>query len=278
MPAASVLPLLWPAEAIWQSVEPLLPGFSVEVLPELASTNSELMRRAHQGRADPVLLVAECQTAGRGRLGRHWSSHGACAQVPTVRASASLTFSLGMTLAPQDWSGLSLAVGLAVAHSLHPDLRLKWPNDLWVDGRKLGGILIETVAVGALRYAVIGVGINIDPPSAQDLRTPPAALRELLPATDAAQALGCIALPLVQTVLRFASEGFGPLRLAYHARDLLYGQEVVCSDGTVGQARGVDASGALLVHTVRGPQKISSAEVSVRPQSPAQSGPVHASV
>ena len=279
MPLASLIPPLhWPAEAIWQSVEPLLPGFSVEVLPELASTNTELMRRARLGRADPLLLVAERQTAGRGRLGRHWSSHGADAQAPAACATASLTFSLGLALSPQDWSGLSLAVGLAVAHSLHPAVQLKWPNDLWFEGRKLGGILIETVAVGALRYAVIGVGINIDPPAAQDLRTPPAALRELLPATDAAQALGCIALPLVQAVLRFATEGFGPLRAAFHTRDLLYGHEVVCTDGTVGQARGVDASGALLLHTASGLQKISSAEVSVRPQPAAQPGYAHAPV
>ncbi len=261
MPHATLAPALrWPAEAVWQAVEPLLSGFSVEILPELGSTNTELMRRARLGRADPVLLVAERQTAGRGRLGRAWSSHGAALH------TASLTFSLGLALAPADWSGLSLAVGLAVAHSLHPSVQLKWPNDLWFDGRKLGGILIETVAVGEQRYAVIGIGINIERPVAQDLRTPPAALRELLPDVDAAQALGLIALPLVQAVLRFATEGFGPLRSAYHARDVLYGQALVCTDGTVGQGRGVDASGALLLHTASGLQKISSAEVSVRPQ------------
>lgn len=284
MPHAALAPALrWPAEAVWQAVEPLLSGFSVEILPELGSTNTELMRRARLGRADPVLLVAERQTAGRGRLGRAWSSHGAALQdgagfdagaaantaaaAQAAQTGASLTFSLGLALAPADWSGLSLAVGLAVAHSLHPGVQLKWPNDLWFDGRKLGGILIETVAVGELRYAVIGIGINIERPVAQDLRTPPAALRELLPEVDAAQALGLIALPLVQAVLRFAHEGFGPLRSAYHARDLLYGQELVCTDGTEGQGRGVDASGALLLQTSSGLQKISSAEVSVRPKS-----------
>jgi BirA family biotin operon repressor/biotin-[acetyl-CoA-carboxylase] ligase len=283
MPHAALAPALrWPAEAIWQAAEPLLHGFSVEILPELGSTNTELMRRARQGRADPVLLLAERQTAGRGRLGRAWSSHGAALQdglgletgtvanataaPQAAQTGASLTFSLGLALSPIHWSGLSLAVGLAVAQSLHPRVQLKWPNDLWIDGRKLGGILIETVAVGAQRYAVIGIGINIERPVAQDLRTPPAALRELLPGVDAAQALGLVALPLLQAVLRFAHEGFGPLRSAYHARDLLYGQELVCSDGTVGQGRGVDASGALLLHTDSGLQKISSAEVSVRPQ------------
>ena len=270
MPGSALAPtLLWPAEALWQAIEPLLPGFSVEILPEIASTNTELMRRARLGRADPLLLVAERQTAGRGRLGRSWSSHGA-EQSPEPHAS--LTFSLGMPLSPTDWSGLSLAVGLAVARSLHPDVRLKWPNDLWVAGRKLGGILIETVAVADVRYAVIGIGLNIRLPLEQDLRTPAAALRELLPEVNAAHALERIALPLVHTVLRFASEGFAPLRNAYQARDLLLGREVVCTDGTQGVARGVDESGMLLVQTAQGLKKISSAEVSVRPLSPVIEG------
>ena len=67
----------WPAEAIWESVAPLLPGFTVEVLPEIDSTNTELMRRARAGQLEPILLIAERQTAGRGRLGRTWSSAGA---------------------------------------------------------------------------------------------------------------------------------------------------------------------------------------------------------
>ena len=59
----------WPAESIWEQVAPLLPGFTVEVLPEIDSTNTELMRRARAGQAQPILLAAEHQTAGRGRLG-----------------------------------------------------------------------------------------------------------------------------------------------------------------------------------------------------------------
>src|SRR5262245_26951311 len=128
----------WPAEAIWEAVQAILPGFTVEVLPEIDSTNTELMRRGREGRSEPVLLVAERQTAGRGRLGRGWQS----------AAGDSLTFSLGLPLAPADWAGLSLAVGASVAEALHPAIRLKWPNDLWLDDRKLGGILIETASFG----------------------------------------------------------------------------------------------------------------------------------
>ena len=117
-----------------------------------------------------------------------------------------------------------------------------------------------------VRYAVIGVGINISIPEATDLRTAPAALRELLPDVQSAEVLGRVVPPLLQQVQRFASDCFASLRTAFHARDMLYGSEVVCSDGMTGTARGVDASGALLVHTAQGLKKISSAEVSVRPQ------------
>lgn len=248
----------WPAEAIWEAVAPLLPGFTVEILPQIDSTNTELMRRARAGRPEPILLVAERQTAGRGRLGRDWQSD-------TDAGLSTLTFSLGLTLQPADWSGLSLAVGLAVVQSLHPALQLKWPNDVWLEDRKLAGILIETTSVGNLRYAVIGIGVNLLPRAPDGLRTPPAALTEVLPAADAPSTLEAILLPLVHAVLAFEASGFGDLRNAFHARDLLYGREVLCTDGTTGTARGVDAGGALLVHTESGLQKISSAEVSVRP-------------
>lgn len=255
----------WSAEAIWEQVEPLLPGFTVEVLPQIDSTNTELMRRARAGQLEPALLLAERQTAGRGRLGRDWQSGASAAH--SSAPLAGLTFSLGLVLNPADWSGLSLAVGLAVVQSLHPDVRLKWPNDVWLGDRKLAGILIETASVGDVRYAVIGIGINLLPREADGLRTPPAALVEVLPDMDAPAVLAAVVLPLVQAIQRFEVQGFAALREPFHARDLLYGRMVTCTDGTSGQARGVDAGGALLVHTADGLKKISSAEVSVRPDS-----------
>lgn len=245
----------WPAEAIWEAVSPLLPGFTVEVLPQVDSTNSELMRRARAGQLEPVLLVAERQTAGRGRLGRQWHSG----------AGDALTFSLGLSMAPADWSGLSLAVGVAVAESLHPDVRLKWPNDLWWQDRKLGGILIETAVGLAARYAVIGIGLNIAPRQDSGLSTPPAALQELAPGLDAAQALQHIAVPLVTSVQAFEQYGFAPFQSRFNARDALAGRTVRLSDGTGGTAHGASESGALLVHTAAGMTAVTSAEVSVRP-------------
>src|SRR5256885_816830 len=125
----------------------------------------------------------EGQPAARGGLARRWTSG----------VGDSLPFSLGMPLAPADWSGLSLAVGLSVAQSLQPQLPapgsqrprigLKWPNDLWIDGdRKLGGILIETASFvgsaahepGTPRYVVVGIGLNVRPRPGDGMRTPPA--------------------------------------------------------------------------------------------------------
>ena len=249
------------AELIRQAVAPLLAGFTVEELPQVDSTNSELMRRARLGRTEPVLLVAQHQSAGRGRLGRQWQS----------QAGESLTFSLGLALQPSDWAGMSLAVGVCLADALHPDVRLKWPNDLWLADRKLGGILIETASSvageqgSAMRYAVIGVGINLAPRPPDGLSTPPAALRELLPAVDAPGVLLAVAEPLVRTLQAFQSFGFEPFQVRFNVRDALRDRAVTLSDGRCGTAHGVNETGALLVHTAHGMHAVTSSEVSVRP-------------
>ena len=267
------------AEQIWSAVAPILPGFTVEVLPQVPSTNTELMRRARLGRTEPVLLVAQEQTAGRGRLGRQWQS----------RAGDSLTFSLGLLLGPSDWAGLSLAVGVCLAEEVHPEIRLKWPNDLWLADRKLGGILIETATPvspdsrdipaglpprrrgagnqGGLsqRFAVIGVGINLAPRDPAGLSTPPAALQEVLPGADAARTMLAVAEPLVRTLQAFETFGFAPFQARFNARDALCDRAVSLSDGTSGTAHGASETGALLVHTALGMHAVNSSEVSVRP-------------
>ena len=252
----------WGAEALWETVVPTLPGFTIEILPQIDSTNSELMRRARLGQTEPVLLVAQHQTAGRGRLGRTWHDS------PTGGAPAALMFSLGLALHPAQWSGLSLAVGLAVAQALHDDLQLKWPNDIWYQQRKLAGILIETSPLAASpagRYVVIGVGVNMAAPGAQGLSTAAACLHELRPGMDAAQALARVLPGLVALVKGFEMRGFAPYKMAFEQRDGLSGLQVNLSDGQTGLASGVDENGSLLVHTSAGLQKISSSEVSVRP-------------
>ena len=273
-------PIRWPAEAVWEAVAPLLPGFTVEVLPSIDSTNTELMRRARAGQIEPTLLVAEQQTAGRGRLGRVWQSD----------VGASLMLSLGLPMAPRDWSGLSLAVGVSVAESLQPTLPplepgqpprigLKWPNDLWLSGdRKLGGILVETASFvapqaaqpatthgTAARYVVVGIGINVLPRSGEGMSMPPGCLQDVEPGLDAPAALLRIVPPLVAMLQGFDACGFAPVQPRFAARDVLQGRPVTLSDGQTGTAHGVAEDGALLVHTAQGMQTVTSAEISVRP-------------
>lgn len=261
--------LLAHAESVWQSVVTDLPTFTVEVVPRIDSTSSELMRRARDGLLEPVLLVAEEQTAGRGRMGKGWHS----------RAGQSLTFSLALPLAPADWSGLSLAVGVSLAESLHPDVRLKWPNDLWLQERKLGGILVETAGSGegasAPRTVVVGVGLNMARPEAASVHSlaspgavapvPPAGLAEVRVGVTAGETLARVAPALVREVLRFGIVGFAPFLPRFGQRDALKGRAVRLSDGTEGTAEGVDAEGALRVLTAQGLRTVHSAEVSVRP-------------
>lgn len=261
----------WFEDEIAHALAESLPGLKVEVVAEIDSTSSELMRRARDGRRSPMLLVAERQTAGRGRLGRNWQS------AQSTGEPASLTFSLGLPLAPRDWSGLSLAVGVSVAESLDPSnaagLALKWPNDLWVGDRKLGGILIETALLtpdAAERYLVIGIGINIGPREAAGFSTAPAWLQEWQPLAKAGEVLREIVVPLVHSVREFDERGFVPFASRFAARDILRGRDVCLSDGTEGQCEGVGWGGELLVRTADGMKTITSAEVSVRPARPSR--------
>jgi BirA family biotin operon repressor/biotin-[acetyl-CoA-carboxylase] ligase len=258
-------------QALTSSVRRLCPDACVEVVAQIDSTNSELMRRGPVRDNPPTLLVALSQTAGRGRMGRVWQSE----------AHAGLTFSWGMHLAPADWSGLSLAVGLALAGALDPDgqwgLRLKWPNDLcWLSAgtvRKLGGILIETqmgaasVEAPARRWCVVGVGLNLRTPQINNPGLAPVGWSEVTgePAPLGPDILQACMAALVPALRAFELHGFAPLAERFAQRDALLGQAVVLSDGRVGTALGVDAQGALKVQTAQGLQAVHSAEVSVRP-------------
>ncbi len=265
------------AEQIWLDAQTDCPGLSLEVLPEVDSTNTRLLARGRAGETSPGFLAAHRQTAGRGRQGRQW----------LAQAGDSLTFSLGLALdldhVPGGGSALSLAVGLAVAEALEAALAtpiaLKWPNDLWWQQRKLGGILIEATPAPGLpagqRWVVIGVGINVRAQSSTDFEH-----TCLQQCTDtplsAGQVWAWIGAPLLRAVLRFEHEGFAPLQARYARRDGLAGHDVTLWQGAssatpqrtpptqTGQARGVDEHGALLVHTDAGLQRWTTGDVSVR--------------
>ena len=308
--------LHWNAEALRVQLAPLLPGLVVEVVGTTGSTNTDLLERARAairpGAADagvqvrrsvessayaggakarphiesempahfaPCLLVAERQTGGRGRMGRAW----------LAERGASLTFSLALELVAADWSGLSLAVGVALAEALDPHsegraprIALKWPNDLWrIDGpgrgRKLGGVLIESIPVGPRRIAVIGIGLNVRPIATRnDFASGYACMQELAPAASAPALLAEVVPTLVEALRLFERAGFAAFGERYAARDLLIGQLVRTTgpDATEGVAEGVTPQGALILRTAEGLAKaVSSGEVSVRlVASPEQAG------
>ena len=302
-------PLHWDTRGLWEQLEPLLPGLSVEVLERTASTNTAILERALVARpqeerdhspalvhrsvesaafgrraadVQPCLLVAEQQTGGRGRQGRAWRS----------APGASLTFSVALPLRVADWSGLSLAVGVALAEALDPAggdaeddaaacrIGLKWPNDLWLmdgpgTGRKLGGILIETVVAGTRRLAVVGIGLNVTPMEVGDASTGFACLQELNPGASAPAVLRQVALPLVLALRQFERDGFAAFIERFGARDLLRGHPVRTTQPDVpeGMAQGVSAQGALLVQTASGLKPVSSGEVSVRLNLPHSAAP-----
>ena len=241
--------------------------FDVDALDECDSTSSELLRRADRGAPSGTVVVADRQTAGRGRRGRQWLS----------QPEQSLTFSLlwrfpgnAMRLA-----GLSLAVGLAVAEALEQlgaqGVRLKWPNDILLaqgDGfAKLGGILIELASDRRGAQAVIGIGINLAAP-AGDLLQPATGLAQAMHQVPERHVLFAAILERLAVILDlFAVHGFPGAKTAWqrlHAwQDMpvsILGEERVLT----GTCLGVDDDGSLLLQTESGVERILSGDVSLR--------------
>jgi BirA family biotin operon repressor/biotin-[acetyl-CoA-carboxylase] ligase len=249
--------------------------WTLDLVEETGSTNADLTRTCRQAPWSDAgtLRLAYRQTAGRGRQGRPW------------QGQAGLTFSvaLPLALAPAQLSGLSLAVGLALAEALGDvDSRLgarvglKWPNDLQIDGRKLSGILIESVPAGPQRvWAVIGIGLNLfrDAQMEAALGRELAGVAEALPGfdaqRDATRLLAAVLNRLAAMRERFLAHGFAPMAARWSARDAYRDQPVrLLHDGQVlaeGMARGVDEEGHLLLETPAGLERIASGELSLRP-------------
>ena len=239
-----------------------VPGLTIEAVDLTGSTNADLLARRDTLHG-PTLLIAEHQSAGRGRAGRSWHSE----------REQSLTCSLAWPFALPQYAlaGLSLAVGVALADTLalfDLEVMLKWPNDVLYRGRKVAGILIET-ASGAAQplYAVIGIGINLQPSNqlTQRVDQPIGALglasqRELVVAGLLDQ--------LGATLQQFERQGFPAFAARWNALHLHAGQQVTLSDqGRVlmqGAAVGVDAQGRLLIDTERGRETVLAGDVSLR--------------
>ena len=239
--------------------------FDIDVLPRCDSTNAVLLGRAEQGAASGTVVIANEQTAGRGRRGRTWFAS----------PGDSLTFSLLWRFAPGTApAGLSLAVGAAVARALSQAgagaPALKWPNDILQNGRKLGGILVELVP-GAPHAAVIGIGINLRLPAGMpdDVRTASAAIAESGTVPDLNDVYASLLQELLATLEAFATGGFAAIRpewLARHAyQDARVGLSTDFAAPREGACLGVDSDGALLLEIDGRVERVLSGEVSLRP-------------
>ncbi|PTU28230.1 bifunctional biotin--[acetyl-CoA-carboxylase] ligase/biotin operon repressor BirA [Stenotrophobium rhamnosiphilum] len=251
------------------ALQAAVPGVQVRVAAVTDSTNAQLL--ASDAEADPQVLFAEFQTAGRGRRGREW--------VSPFGANLYLSLAWSFPQWPPQLTALPLAVGVACARALHEvgldAVKLKWPNDLHVDGRKLGGILIEHRAeAGGPCRVIIGIGLNVamTGAQAQTVSQPWIGLHEALtahgkPLVSRRDFAAALSRQLAQALKTFEQTGFNNFAADWSALDLTRDREVTVQ-GQQGSynaiARGVDEQGALVVEALGQLQTIHSGEVSLR--------------
>jgi BirA family biotin operon repressor/biotin-[acetyl-CoA-carboxylase] ligase len=240
---------------------------AIDVHWQIESTNTELLRMA-AGTNGARICLAEAQTAGRGRRGRHWRSP----------LGGNLAFSLLWPFAQGmgALAGLSLVVGVAVADALADcaigEVGLKWPNDVLARGRKLAGILVELGGefLGPC-HAVIGIGINLRLGESDQAVIDQPAIDVATLAIDAMPSRNLLAARLATRLVaaldRFTTAGFAAFRDEYARLDLLSGRAIRVSargEEHDGIAAGVDERGALLVRRGKALTQVDSAEVSIR--------------
>lgn len=236
-----------------------LPGVQVRVLERCSSTNTLLLLDKTSG---PLLLAAEEQTSGRGRRGRRWHSS----------PGSDVTFSLARRIGrpARELAVLSLVSGVAVARALRAlgvaQAALKWPNDLLVQGAKLGGILVETHGDGAATRAVFGIGINCRraPGLEARLRRPIASLDQFI-SPSRNLVIQEIGRSLMAALDRFEKSGFDALRPDWETMDAHAGQRlrIRLADGRSisGIGSGLAADGALRLLTRHGERAVRNGRI-----------------
>jgi BirA family biotin operon repressor/biotin-[acetyl-CoA-carboxylase] ligase len=232
-------------------------GLDVRRHRSLPSTMDAAAALAHEGAAHGVVVVAEEQTAGRGRRGTHWASPpGAGLYFSFVARPQTASLSL-ITLA----AGVGVRDGIAALTGLAPDL--KWPNDLLVDARKLAGILAEGLSIGTPAQAVVlGVGINLRPAAyPPDVAARATSLEgELGKSIDGDELLASV-LDHLSSRLALLDKSPGDILQAWRdASPNAHGTRVEW-DGKSGLTAGIDDSGALLVKTSAGMERIIAGEL-----------------
>jgi BirA family biotin operon repressor/biotin-[acetyl-CoA-carboxylase] ligase len=221
------------------------------------STNERAKELALQGAPHGTIVTAEEQTAGRGRQGRTW----------VAPPGSALLFSALLRELGRAQAHLPLAAALAVCDACERTApvrcRIKWPNDVWIDGRKVAGILIEGRPQEG--WAVLGVGVNVSTREGDF----PAELRDI--ATSIASAVDSANAPALDKLLQTLTEALDTrladkpkaIVAAWRERDALEGQKVQWQSGE-GVAEGINEDGALVVRTPSGRVSLDAGEVHLR--------------
>jgi len=238
-------------------------GKHIQYFDRLDSSNREAMRQAEAGAKEGTVIIAEQQSAGRGRLGRTWH---------TVDDALAFSIILRPPLSPEQVPQLSLLTAVALQQALSQycnDIRIKWPNDLLIHGAKVSGILTEMRAEPGLVHAVIvGIGINIKTPEQgwpEDILQTVTDLQSHQP--EPISRLQCAASVLKSMddcYATYLEQGFAPIRDAWWQAHAASGQKVRVHDGKTyieGIAQALDDDGALLLSTSNGVQRIIAGEL-----------------
>lgn len=244
---------------------------SFDVLDVVPSTNTWLMQQDTHERGRFRVVLAEHQTNGRGRQNKRW--------VSPPRAGISLSIAYTFNRNPGNLSCVTLAAGVGVANALQSfglnTVKLKWPNDIYVGGAKLGGILTDAqTAPGSRITMVLGVGINVDIGTVSntdeyanidytitDLQS------HVMQQLNRSKVAGTVIDQLISTVLRFEEEGLAPFRADWNKYDWLRSKQI---DVTMpdcqlsGAADGIDSNGALRVMTDHGLRRVYTGSITVR--------------
>ena len=247
------------------------PPLDIEVVDQVGSTSTELLRRAQRRDIHGQVLAAEWQTAGRGRRGKVW----------TAVAGGSLTFSIGWRYEQGAGflAGLSLAVGVAVVKALEAEglagVELKWPNDLVHKHLKVGGILVELNgdSLGP-STVVVGVGLNVRLPASmkRDIAQPVSDLTAVAgrgaPPIDRNRLLARLVAELAETLATYGEHGFAPFAAEWQRRHAYQGKPVklLLPDGASvkGTVAGVDSTGALVLADGPRRARFLAGEISLR--------------
>ncbi len=231
-------------------------GRDIRVFRETTSTNDVADKLGRDGAAEGVVVFAESQSRGRGRLGRRWAS--------AARKGLWFSVLLRPRLQPQAVTQITVMTAVAVARAVRGmtglSVEIKWPNDLLVAGRKVAGILTElTAELDRVRYVVVGIGLDVNQTSTEfpaEVRGVAASLRMVAGRTlERAELAAAVLRELDEDYARLAAGGFAALADEWAAACTTLGREVTVQVGDrrwQGRAEALDSEGALLLRTEHG--------------------------